>query len=81
MVRLQVWLREKQAIALRHLPASQNVSAAALIWQAVDHHLLAAGGMAPGERSRRALSVVGHFHSGLSGISAADDDYLATAYQ
>jgi hypothetical protein len=63
------------------LAASQNVSIAALIWQAVDHHLLAAGGMAPGERSRRPLSVVGRFHSGLPDISAAHDDYLATAYQ
>ena len=80
MIRLQIRLTETQAEALRRLAASQRVSVAALIRQAVDDHLVAAERRADTQK-QRALSVAGRFNSGRPDLSVAHDEYLVTAYQ
>ncbi len=80
MVRTQIQLSEKQAKALKKLAARRNVSVAELIRQAVDEQLRAAGSIDGDERKRRALEAVGRFHSGLSDLSSAHDQYLAEAF-
>ena len=80
MIRTQIQLSEKQVKALRTLAARKKVSVAELIRQAVDEQLRAAATSDPEARKRRALAVVGRFHSGHSDLSTAHDRYLAEAY-
>jgi predicted DNA-binding ribbon-helix-helix protein len=80
MIRTQIQLSEKQAKALKDLAARRNVSVAELIRQAVDEQLRAAGSIDPDERKQRALAAAGRFHSGLTDLSTAHDQYLAEAF-
>jgi len=80
MIRTQIHLSEEQLHALRELAASEQVSAAELIRQAVDHWLNTMSPVPIDERREQALAIVGRFHSGLSDVSERHDAYLADAY-
>jgi hypothetical protein len=80
MIRTQIQLSEQQAQALRDLAARRKVSVAELIRQAVDEQLRSARTVDRQERKRRALAIVGRFHSGQSDLSVEHDRYLAEAF-
>jgi hypothetical protein len=80
MIRTQIQLTEEQSQALREMAAREKVSMAELIRRAVNS-LLETSVMIPSEeRRRRALAIVGQFHSGKTDISERHDEYLAEAY-
>ena len=81
MIRTQIQLTEDQAATLKELAHRENVSIAELTRQAIDHWLRHMGAVSPSEQRRRALEVVGRFHSGELDISEQHDDYLAEAYR
>lgn len=78
MVRTQIQLTEEQARALKEMAAQRGVSMAELIRQAVDR-ILEEGDQA--EKWRRALAIIGRYHSGERDISAEHDRYLAEDYR
>jgi hypothetical protein len=80
MVRTQIQLTEEQARALKTLAAEQRVSVAELIRQSVDQLIRNSDKMSDAERRKRAMAVVGMFHSGQHDISTRHDDYLAESY-
>jgi hypothetical protein len=80
MVRTQIQLTEEQAEALKSLAAEQRVSVAELIRQSVDQLIQSTENLSRTERRKRAMSVVGMFHSGQHDISSRHDDYLAESY-
>ena len=81
MVRTQVQLTVEQYKALKNLATRRQVSVAELVRQSVDM-LIESESISKEERIRRALSIVGRFHSGEKGanISENHDDYLADIY-
>ena len=80
MIRTQIQLKEAQYRALKELAARQRTSVAELIRQAVDRLLETSGAIPQEERRRRALAIIGRFHSGKSDISVRHDEYLDEAY-
>ncbi len=80
MIRTQIQLKETQYRALKELATRRRTSVAELIRQAVDRLLETSGAVPPEERYRRALSIIGSFHSGQSDISTRHDEYLDEAY-
>lgn len=81
MVRTQIQLTEEQARKLKRLAVARGQSLAQLIRLSVDA-LLAQPEIeiTPEERRRRALAIIGRLRSGISGIAADHDRYLAEAY-
>ena len=80
IIRTQVQLTEAQSKLLKEMARRENTSMAALIRQAINYWLPTIGAVSMEERRRRALAVIGRFHSGKSDISEQHDDYLAEAY-
>lgn len=80
MFRTQIQLKDEQARALKKLAQEKNISMAALIRDSVDNILRSQSAVSSDEQVRRALEVVGRFHSGKSDISVHHDDYLAESY-
>ena len=82
MVRTQVQLTVEQYKALKNLATRRQVSVAELVRQSVDMLIESSESISKEERIRRALSIVGRFHSGEKGanISENHDDYLADIY-
>jgi predicted Ser/Thr protein kinase len=78
MVRTQIQLSQQQLNALRRLAAERGVSVAELVREGVDTVLQGVSKISE-EKRRRALSVVGKFHSGRSDLSTRHDDYFAEA--
>ena len=81
MVRTQVQLNETQMRTLKRLATDRGVSVAALIRQSVDLLVRSAGLVDDEEQRRRALAVVGRFHSGRGDLSTEHDRYLQEAYR
>lgn len=79
MVRTQVQLTEEQHSGLRRLAAAKRVSMARLIREGVDKLLTSEVAVSEEEAMRRALAVMGRYHSGKSDISKRHDDYIAEA--
>ena len=77
MVRTQVQLTEEQAEALKQLSAKTGLSIAELLRRSLGP-LLRGGVVADEEdrRVRRAVEVIGRFHSGKTDIAAEHDRYL-----
>ncbi len=74
VIRTQIQLEERQAVALRKLAAELGISLAELIRRAIDESLLHQGdGQA---LYQRALSVVGKGASGLGDVSRNHDDHF-----
>ena len=80
MIRTQIQLTEEQLEALKSLAASRDVSVAELVRQSVDQLIRSSGLLSPEEKRRRALDIVGKYHSGQSDISTRHDDYLDEIY-
>ncbi len=80
MIRTQVQLTNEQVGKLKELAITYDVSMAELIRRSVDDFLAARRPLDTGERKRRALAVIGRFHSGLSDVSVNHDRYLADVY-
>ncbi len=80
MIRTQIQLTESQALALKHLAASENVSIAELIRRSIDHTLATTHTVSLDDRRKRALGVIGVFASGQPDIAQRHDDLLAEAY-
>lgn len=81
MVRTQIQLTERQARELKRMAAREGVSMAEVIRNAVDAKIRGGDSGVPWEeRVRRAMAVMGKFHSGLNDVSRRHDHYLADAY-
>ncbi len=81
MIRTQIQLTETQASALKAMAKKHRVSMAELIRRGIDQYLRNEGPVVSDEeRRRRALSVIGGFHSGLRDVAENHDHYLAEAY-
>ena len=81
MVRTQIQLTERQARELKRMAAREGVSMAEVIRKAVDVRIRDGVSEAPWEeRVRRAMAVMGEFHSGLKDVSRRHDHYLAEAF-
>jgi hypothetical protein len=80
MIRTQIQLTENQAQALKQIATSRRLSVARLIRQAVDTMIRSSPLVDPKERHKRAMDIVGKFHSGKRDISKKHDDYLPDAY-
>jgi hypothetical protein len=78
-VRTQIQISEEQAKALKVLSNRRGVSVAELIRQALNP-LLSGVGISPEEQRKRALAIVGRFHSGQTEISTEHDRFLAEDY-
>ena len=81
MIRTQIQLTEDQAKALKNIAASRRVSVARLIRQAVDTMIESSPPADLEERRRRAMDIIGKFHSGKHDVSKKHDDYLLDAYR
>jgi hypothetical protein len=81
MERKQIQLTSQQAAAVHRIATRRKTSDAAVVREAVDLWLRAQGRSDAEERWRRALGVVGAFHSGRSDISKEHDRELTEAYR
>jgi predicted transcriptional regulator len=77
MISTEIQLSEEQMKALEMLAEAQNKPADKLIIEAIDVFLRAV----LEERKRRALSIAGRFHSGISDLSDNHDQHLAKVYE
>jgi hypothetical protein len=81
MVRTQIQLTEKQAVALKRLAAKKRVSMAELIRVGVNNLLHFVETVSLEERRQRAIAIAGRFRSGRPDLSAKHDEHLAEIYQ
>ncbi|MGD2158968.1 MAG: hypothetical protein PVG32_18965 [Anaerolineales bacterium] len=81
MIRTQIQLTEEQSQALKRLAAREGKTVAELVRLGVDQLLRSQGGIDPEEQRRRALAVVGKFHSGDEDLSAEHDRYAVEAFE
>ena len=81
MVRTQIQLTDGQAKALRALAAAEGRSMADIIREGIDALLAERGLRDREEVKRRALAVVGAFHSGLGDLASDHDRHLAEVYE
>ena len=81
MVRTQIQLTERQARELKRMAAREGVSMAEVIRKAVDSKIREGVSEVPQEeRIRRAMAVMGKFHSGIRDLAVNHDKYLAEDY-
>jgi predicted DNA-binding ribbon-helix-helix protein len=80
MIRTQIQLTEKQAKNLKKIATSRHLSVAELIRRAVDNIITTNVMVDADERRKRAINIVGKFHSGKHDISREHDKYLAEAF-
>jgi Ribbon-helix-helix domain len=76
MIRTQIQLTDDQAQALKALSAKTGLSIAELVRRGLIP-LLRSGSTEHEARARRAVEVIGRFHSGKADISTHHDRYLA----
>mgnify|MGYP001442217326 CR=1 FL=1 len=78
MVRTQIQLTERQARELKKIAAREEISMAEVVRRAVDAKIREEVQEIPrDERVRRAMSVMGKFHSGIRDLAVNHDKYLA----
>ncbi|MCX5885142.1 MAG: ribbon-helix-helix protein, CopG family [Proteobacteria bacterium] len=80
MVRTQIQLTEKQAVALKRLAAKKRVSMAELIRVGVNKLLHSVETVSLEERRQRAIAIAGRFRSSRSDLSTKHDEHLAEIY-
>lgn len=76
MIRTQIQLTKSQAVALKRLAASKNVSIAQLIRRSIDQTLGTTHSVSLDERRKRALGVIGTFSSGQGNFTQWHDDLI-----
>jgi hypothetical protein len=80
MVRTQIQLTAEQARELKKLALARQASVSELVRKAVDD-LIKSKTMADTEEiKKKALEIVGKYHSGIKDISKKHDVYLAEAF-
>ena len=81
MVRTQIQLTERQARDLKKMAVREGVSMAEVVRRAVDAKIREGVSDVPWEeRVRRAMAVMGKFHSGIRDLAVNHDKYLAEDY-
>lgn len=81
MVRTQIQLTERQARELKRIAAREDISMAEVVRRAVDAKIREGVSEVPWEeRVRRAMAVMGKFHSGIRDLAVNHDKYLAEDY-
>ncbi|MEI6500382.1 MAG: ribbon-helix-helix protein, CopG family [Armatimonadota bacterium] len=80
MVRTQVQLTEEQVSRLRRETASERISMAEAIRQALEMWLAARGQPSREEIRRRALAIMGTMDFGATDVAVNHDKYLEEAY-
>lgn len=81
MVRTQIQITEEQAKAVKKIALARHLSVAELIRRAVDVMVKSNPVADPEEKRRRAIEIVGKFHSGKHDVAKRHDQYLADAYR
>jgi hypothetical protein len=81
MVRTQIQITEEQAKAVKKIALARRLSVAELIRRAVDVMVKSNPVADPEEKRRRAIEIVGKFHSGKHDVAKKHDEYLADAYR
>jgi hypothetical protein len=81
MVRTQIQLTTEQARDLKKLALSRQVSVSELVRKAVDDLIKSKTRADTQEIKKRALEIVGKYHSGGKDISKKHDLYLAEAFR
>lgn len=81
MVRTQIQLTAEQARDLKKVALSGKGSVSELIRRAVDELVKSKSRTDAEEMKKRALAVVGKYHSGKKEISRKHDAYLAGAFE
>lgn len=79
MVRTQIQLKAEQARDLKKMALSRRESVSNLIRKAVDDLIKSSTRADAEEVKKRALAVVGKYHSGKKDISRKHDAYLSEA--
>lgn len=79
MIRTQIQLTPEQARRIKEIAEREDISIAEVIRRAVEHWLVTYGDIPTEERKRRALAVVGRFHSGSGDVASNHDHYVAEA--
>lgn len=74
-------MTEEQSKALKQLAAREGKTVAELVRLGVDHLIQSHSAVDSEELRRRALAVVGKFHSGDEDLSAEHDRYAAEAFE
>jgi hypothetical protein len=81
MVRTQIQLTTEQVRELKKLALSRQASVSELVRKAVDDLIKSKTMTDTGEMKKRALEIVGKYHSGKKDISKKHDIYLAEAFR
>ena len=76
MRRTQIQLTEEQANHLRDLAAAENRSMADVIRESVELYMATRGMVDRAELEKRALAVIGKFHSQVRDLGVHHDKYL-----
>ncbi len=82
MIRTQIQLTDRQMKKLKAMANARNISVAELIRESVDRMIESPEIISLEERRKRAIAVLGKFHSDKPGenVSENHDDYLADIY-
>jgi hypothetical protein len=82
MIRTQIQLTEDQWKKLKELSAMRRTPVAELVRASIDQYIGSSEIITMDERRRRAIAVIGRYHSGETGgnISEEHDKYLDEAY-
>jgi hypothetical protein len=81
MVRTQIQLTTEQARNLKKLAHSSQASVSELVRKAVEDLLKSNNKTDPQDLKKRALDIIGKYHSGKKDISKKHDHYLAEAFR
>jgi hypothetical protein len=81
MVRTQIQLQDSQVRALKDLAKKKRVSMAELIRRSVDHLIKTSAYIDFDRQKKKAIDVIGKYHSGKKDISAEHDRYLDEDFQ
>ena len=80
MVRIQVHFEEDDLKELRRLSTEEGIALSEIIRRLVKIGLESTRRPSRSELMKRALTVVGKYHSGKHDVAQRHDDYLAEAY-
>lgn len=80
MVRTQIQLTPEQARTLKKMAHSHQASVSELVRKAIDDLIRSKTRTDAQEIKKRALEIVGKYHSGKRDISKKHDNYLTEAF-
>ena len=80
MIRTQIQMTERQAVLLKQVASSEQVSMADIVRRSLDDYLRTRLVITGKDRARRAIAIAGRFRSGTKKVSSRHDAYLAEAF-